>query len=173
MMPRATAVLFTFFFWAANAARGDLLVSSRLSNQVLQYDDTPAFVGEFATGGNLITPNGLAFGPDGMLYVCSRDGGQVLRYDGATGVFDRVFAHGPEMQGPSGLTFGPDGDLYVANSLADNVGRYDGHTGALVADFGMPGTLSAPISVAFGNDSLLYVTSALNNRLVRYNPANG
>ena len=55
-------------------ARGDLLVSSRLSNKVLRYDDSAAFVGEFATGGNLITPNGVTTGPDGMLYVCSRDG---------------------------------------------------------------------------------------------------
>jgi DNA-binding beta-propeller fold protein YncE len=158
---------------ASSAARADLLVSSRLSNKVLRYNDAQEFVGEFAVGGNLVTPNGLAMGADGFLYVASRDGGQVLRYNGATGQFHDVFASGPEMVGPSGLTFGPDSDLYVANSLADNVSRYDRTTGALVSSFGLPGSLSAPIGVGFDNLGLLYVTSALNNRLLRYDRTTG
>ena len=74
----------------------DLLVSSRLTNQVLRYDGNAQPTGPGAVGGGLFTPNGLAVGPDGMLYVASRDGGQILRY-ALDGSFDRVFAQGSEM----------------------------------------------------------------------------
>src|SRR4051794_5330296 len=155
-------------------ARAELLVSSRLGNQVLRYSDAavPAPLGQFNNGGNLVTPNGVLLGPDGMIYLSSRDGGQVLRYF-INGQFDRVFASGPEMVGPSGIVFGPQGDLYVANSLAQNVGRYDRTTGALVRTYGTSAELNAPIAVAFGLDGNLYVTSAVNNRLIRYDGATG
>ena len=104
---------------AADAAE-QLLVSSRLNNQVLRYDGSGASIGWFDNGGDVHSPNGVVQGPDGMIYVSSRDGAQVLRYR-FDGSFDRVFASGVEMIGPSGLTFGPSGDLYVA--LAGSVKR--------------------------------------------------
>lgn len=155
------------------ASDEQLLVSSRLNNQVLRYDgSTGAAAGRFDIGGDLHTPNGIVLGADGMIYLSSRDGGAVLRYR-FDGTFDRVFASGSEMVGPSGLTFGPNGDLYVANSLANNVGRYDRQTGALVQTIGTSAELNAPISVAFGPDGDLYVTSALNNRLLCYDGVTG
>src|SRR5881397_3264242 len=83
-------------------AGADLLVSSRLSNQILRYTDAGAPIGIFADGNSgLFTPNGLALGSDGWVYAASRDGGQILRYDAGSGAFGGVFAQGPEMVGPS------------------------------------------------------------------------
>ena len=38
--------------------------------------------------GGLLAPAGMAFGPDGKLYVCSRETKQILRFDATTGVPD-------------------------------------------------------------------------------------
>ncbi|WP_437314577.1 Vgb family protein [Sorangium sp. So ce385] len=99
----------------------DLYISSGDSEQnsaVLRYDGkTFAFKGKFASGGGLVRPYGIAFGPDGKLYVSSFLSDQLLRYDGTTGAFIDVFKTGDGqpggLNGPNALTFGPDGKLYV------------------------------------------------------------
>src|SRR5262249_23601187 len=150
-------------------ALADVMVSSRLGNHVLHYTDAGSFVNQFdPPGSGLLTPNGIALGPDGFVYVASRDGNQILRFT-TDGAFDRVFAQGPEMIGPSGIAFCPNGDLFVANSLADNVARYHAGNGLLVGTFGTGGVLHAPVGIAFNSsDQKLYVTGALNNRFVRF-----
>lgn len=58
-----------------------LYVTSALSNQVLRYNGlTGAFIDAFVTAGSggLISPEGLAFGPDGNLYVASGLSNEVL-----------------------------------------------------------------------------------------------
>lgn len=69
----------------------DLYVSSSLTNSVLKYNSTGAFLSAFvpAGSGGLNAPQGLAFGPDGNLYVSGA--GSVLRYNGNTGAFLSTF----------------------------------------------------------------------------------
>jgi DNA-binding beta-propeller fold protein YncE len=62
-------------------------VVSQTTNNVLRYNgSTGAFMGVFASGGGLTMPIGLAFGPDGNLYVGTRSG-NIIRYNGTTGAF--------------------------------------------------------------------------------------
>ena len=84
------------------------------SDSVLRYDGTTgAFIGEFVATGNggLDLPVGLAFGPDGSLYVSSAGTDSVLRYDGVTGAFidDFVPAGSGGLGAPTYLTFTPVG----------------------------------------------------------------
>src|SRR5262245_31111937 len=108
---------------AAEADHGDkhgslnhvsLYVSSGDTNSVLAYDgETGAFQRKFARRGGLTEPEGIAFGPDGNLYVSSRSDA-VLRYDGVTGKFIDVFASGHGLVDPAGIAFGgPGNDLFV------------------------------------------------------------
>lgn len=97
------------------------------SSNILRFDAiTGSFIDAFVrddptttedeTGG-LFRPYGLAFGPDGNLYVSSFLTDQILVYDGNTGEFLSVFATGDQqpggLNGPNGLLFDDQGQLYV------------------------------------------------------------
>jgi hypothetical protein len=66
---------------------GALLVGSRDSDEVFTLDiDTGELAPFIAAGaGGLRAPAGMAFGPDEKLYVCSREGRQILRFDATCG----------------------------------------------------------------------------------------
>lgn len=130
-------------------------------------------------GGGLVDPEGIAFGPDGNLYVSSRSD-QVLRYDGRTSAFRGVFAGGNGMADPAGIAFGgPVNDLFVGAGVPDSgVGgnkilRFDGATGAFkaVVDPANAAGLNDPEGLRFGPDGLLYVLSSDAGEVLRYNPA--
>ena len=160
-----------------------LYVSSDDTHSVLAYDGkTGAFQRTFASGGGLIEPEGIAFGPDGNLYVSSRSD-EVLRYDGKTGKFIDVFASGHGLNDPAGIAFGgPDNDLFVSSGLTDDghgnqILRFDGRTGAFkaVVDPANEAGLDDPEALTFGSDGLLYVASTPEEgpgEVLRYNPAN-
>lgn len=135
---------------------------------------TPGFQEDFVISGSggLDDPTGLTFGPDGNLYVSSRNTDQVLRYNGVTGAFDQVFVIAGDggLDRPRGLTFGPDGRLYVSSSN-DRVLRYDGISGAFNAVFVAlgDGGLNGPSDLFFGPFNFLYVSSFFSDQVLRYN----
>jgi serralysin len=95
--------------------------------KALVQDDSTTHADE--TGG-LFRPYGIAFGPDGNLYVSSFRSDQILRYNGTTGAFIDVFAQGDGtangLNGPNGLRF-IDNKLFVTTqgSVADGAGGID------------------------------------------------
>jgi len=127
---------------------GNLYVWSSAQSDVLRYDGTTgAFLGTFASaasgepggpeGGympvtNVETfassatgvpgyPSGLAFGPDGNLYVSSVSGhqAQVLRYEGPGGPQPGTFlgdyyGGSPSGESTTGIAFSPNGTLYIS-----------------------------------------------------------
>lgn len=165
---------------------GLLYVAAEGGDEVLRYDPaTLAPLGPFVfddpvtpqdeTGG-LDNPTGLAFGPDGNLYVASFETDSVLRYDGATGTFlgDFVPAGGGGLDGPdAGLTFGPDGHLYVPSYFTDQVLRFDGGSGAFLDDFVsvQEGGLQRPRMLVFRSDGVLFVSGDTSNSVHRYDRA--
>lgn len=96
--------------------RAELFVSdSNNNNQVFRYHETSgAFMDVFVpnTNGLLSLPHGLAFGPDGNLYVASADNDTVLRYNGTNGAFLDIFVNASAgLDYPVRLIFRPDGWL--------------------------------------------------------------
>lgn len=100
---------------------GNLYVISNATNEVLRYNGrTGAFLGVFVQGSidtpypipggpdtGLVSPTGLAFGPDGNLYVSSSRFRAVLRFNGKTGAFINLFV-APD----SGNLFSPGALLF-------------------------------------------------------------
>jgi DNA-binding beta-propeller fold protein YncE len=114
---------------------------------------------EFSTGVVARRPWGIAFGPDGNLYVANQQGG-----DGAI-----LRVHGPFAQDPGSvdafvpsgnfmsLAFGLDQNLYAGG--AGPVQRFDVATGASLGAF-TSGRVPATVEgLAFGPDLNLYVAS--------------
>lgn len=159
---------------------GTLYISSIDNGEVQRYSGTTgAFLGTIATVpfgvdptfGFALGPLGLAFGPDGNLYVGNDFTNDVQRYSGTTGAFLGTFVSAG-LDSPTGLTFGPDGNLYVSSFNTNIVQRYNGRTGALMGTFASDG-LDGPEQLAFGPDDNLYVASFNSNSVQRYNGTTG
>lgn len=147
---------------AAPAAATDLLVSSRFSDNVLRFREDGSFVGLFASGHGMDNPNGIAFGPDGNLYVGLGDVGKVLRFHGSTGAFIDEFVNDPLNPGCRAIAFGTDGHLYVDAGGADQVVRYDAATRARTI-FAQGHGMDGPVGLTQGPDGSWYVGAALSN----------
>jgi uncharacterized protein (TIGR03118 family) len=175
-------------------ARTDVLVSSRATNSILRYNQvTGAFIDTFVApgSGGLQGPGGVAFGPDGSLYVSSDMNNSILHYSGTTGQFLGVFVPSglAGLNKPSGLVFGPDGNLYVnshgpaSQPTSSAVLRFDGVTGAPLPAPGQDGATFVPagsggldqasVGLVFGADGNLYVNSHLTNSVLRFNGITG
>jgi hypothetical protein len=151
-----------------------LLVASRFTNQVLAYDSAGNPAGVFASGGGLLNPVGLTFGPDGHLSVVSANTTQVLRFDGTTGAPLGVFVSpGNGLSAPRQLSFGPDGNLYLCSGGTAQVFRYDGTSGAFLGVFAQSPAIAANTSMTFGPDLNLYVGSVTKNQVVRFDGRTG
>jgi gluconolactonase len=111
-------------------------------------------------------PNGLAFGPDGLLYVNETYSGDVLRYrldaDGTAGppeLFGNVIDPDRTIEslcGPDGMAFSLDGRLWIGVLGQGDITVLD-REGAVERRVDIPGTY--PTNVAFGapGDQRLYV----------------
>ncbi|MEH0626615.1 hypothetical protein [Streptomyces stelliscabiei] len=67
--------------------------------------------------------NGVAFGPDGRLYVAQFLAGQISAVDPATGDVDVVVPMDGPVQSPDDLAFGADGSMYIADLVPGRVWR--------------------------------------------------
>jgi streptogramin lyase len=163
---------------AHRAQASRLLVSS--GNSVLTYNElTGDFINAIlaAGSGGLARSQGLAFGPDGNLYVSSQDSETVLRFDGSTGAPLGVFvsAGSGGLALPMGLVFGPDDNLYVSSFGTSSILRYDGRSGAFIDAFVPTGTagIDGPAGLAFGPDGNLYVGNGADNSILRFDGGTG
>lgn len=152
----------------------EVLVSAWGTHDVHRVDiRTGEDLGQFVAtnSGGLHTPNGLAWGPDGNLYVASADTSQVLRYDGRTGAFIDIFASEP-INRASFIAFGADSHLYVCSTNDDRVLRFDGTTGAFLDTFIEGPELDWPAGLNWREGELL-VSAFGNHALLRYDGADG
>jgi|GEM_PF-641641 len=138
----------------SSAAGTNVFISSTGDNTIKRYTASGAYLGNFVTAGSggLRTPVGLAFGPDGNLYVASAGTSQILKYSGVDGSFLGVHV-GSGLANPRFITFGPDQNLYIA-SYAGGVQMFSGNT---LTTFISPGTGNFEAGV-FGPDGNFYVS---------------
>jgi gluconolactonase len=124
----------------------------------------------------LLFANGIAFGPDGLLYVNETVTGNVYRYriadgrvDGGRELFGNVRdadCDRPGLRGPDGMAFSADGRLWVAVFGQGDV-TVLGPDGAVLERLKVGG--ASPTNVAFGppGDTAIYVVEDEHGRLER------
>lgn len=151
---------------AVPSAHANLLVTSFANNEVLQYDDSGTFVGVAITG--ISHPTGIAFGPDGDLYVATSSASCVsgkcsgsvyqYQYNGASSA-SLVSSFASGITDPTGIVFGPDGNLYVSSSTGNDVLKFNGPLNGAPGLLGNYAGISDPQGLAFGPDGNLYVAN--------------
>ena len=174
---------------------GSIYASGEQTGNVIRYtnDGNPPTI-FIAQSEGLIDATGLAFGPDGNLYVVDYSSNTVFRYDASAAIGSRLSSFTSinpvvtsyTLNTPYGIVFGPDGDLYVNSYTENSVLRFDGATGELVVtydeitgdvinEFVSPelGGLKAPEQMVFGPDGNLYLTSISTNNILRFEVATG
>lgn len=143
---------------AGPAAGQDLYTSSLLSDEVLRFNSTTgAFISAFvgAGSGGLDGPEGIAFGPDGNLYVAAEYSHSIHRYNGTTGAPLGTLATG--LTDPNDIMFGPGGLLYYVDHFSDRVRRYDVVAGTELAPIMLSDGAHHSHSITFGPDGLIYM----------------
>lgn len=150
---------------------GLLYVTALNARSVLRFQPaTGAFLGPFTTGFDLQNPTNLAFGPDGFLYVSQwgEGQGQVLRFDVATGRFDREIVG--SLSGPRGCTWDAAGNLYVACQHGKEVRRVPVGGGSSSA-VTPPGSLQGPAAVWLAPNGDLLVADLDHTSIKRFRQA--
>lgn len=156
-----------------SAAHSQLLlfVSSSSTNSVLRYNgNTGAFIDNFASGGGLNSPAGLAINPiGGNLLVAGTGNNNVRQFNINTGTSMGNFTSGGSLMGPDGMIYGGDGKLYVSGGVAANVQRFNSD-GTFDTVFGTPissgGTLLGVTGVTFGGPTNQLFAGCFNSNFV-------
>ncbi len=154
----------------------DLYMVSPDTQSVRRFTDQGDFISDFVApgAGGLVAPYGLAFGPDGNLYVSDSSMNRILRYNN-NGTFIDVFAADSRLNGPTDLVFHGD-DLFVGlwnnSGFTGGVARVDANTGVVETTFGT-GAFRRTHALAFGADGNLYASTFDMQRIRVFNPDTG
>ena len=115
---------------------------------------TPAARAEvLVTGAGIAGANGLQVGPDGLLYVASVIGSEIVALDPDSGEVHHRLTAAEGVAGPDDLAFGPDGALFWTSILTGEVAGRTADGEAVVAARLGPGV--NPIT--FSPDGRLFV----------------
>ncbi|MFF3754649.1 hypothetical protein ACFYYH_30090 [Streptomyces sp. NPDC002018] len=110
--------------------------------------------------------NGVAFGPDGRLYVAQFLAGQISAVDPADGDIEVVVPMDGPVQSPDDLAFGADGSMYIADLVPGRVWRRGpGGEYTLVSD-----QVKMPNGITCVGDRLFVNEMKMNGRLMELFP---
>jgi sugar lactone lactonase YvrE len=151
----------------------DFFVADGVAMAVLQFDGLTGRYERSLGGGTVGNPTGLAFGPDGKLYVASATQAAVYKFNTSTALLEGTFvsSNAGGLSSPRGMAFSTAGHLYIADFQSNLVKHYDS-AGAFVGDIGV-GVLGGCNDVVFSGDGGLLVNSTGTFSVEKFNPTSG
>lgn len=178
---------------AADKGKDFLYIGDRADDTVKQFDaNSGNFISNFVSSGSggLHGPGGILFEKNGNFLVSNQNvnqpsSGNILRYNGKTGVFETALTNSTDINAP----FAPRGiilndfKLYVADigdtGRRGNVSSYNEHNGAFLGNLAQNAIQDInyhPRGIVFGPDGNLYVSTvedlppALGGHVLCFNP---
>ncbi len=133
-----------------------------------QSSPLPGQVKTIATGAKISGANGIHFGPDGLLYVTSVIGSEMLAIDPESGEVRRRWTPKEGVVGPDDVAFAPDGSFYWTSILSGEVAGFRPDGTRVVAGKVTPGV--NPLT--FSDDGRLFVAQCFfDDKLYEMDPA--
>lgn len=172
MRPRNTIQLFllvvlTVSSGVQNSISATLFLSSPVGSfngEISQFDsETGQSLGTYATTAS--RAQGLAFGPDGFLYIATYDSITRLSPSGSSS----TFASGGGLNQPVGLVFDSSGNLFVSNAGNNSILKITPDGAMSLFAFGPE--LFSPRDLVIGADGFLYTGNSQTESIVKVSPA--
>lgn len=119
------------------------------------------------TASAIRSPQGIAFDPDGSLWIAQQNGNAVRCMD-AEGYVSTVSVTGATLSAPWGCAFAPEGEFTLANKANNTVINIasDGVATPVVSESGFKG----PMGVCYDKDGNLYVADRDNKCIHKFTP---
>lgn len=149
-------------------APNHLFVTSFNTSEVHEYQPDGTFLATYDASSSLTGPEGIAFGPDGLLYICASSDDEVQAID-AEDSLQLTFDAGGNIDAPNGIAFGPFGHLFIVSRATDRIVVVDGDD-VVRTTLGGGTAIDTPQHLAFSPDGLLYVTSNATDEVYRFTP---
>lgn len=169
LRPLATLLALTSAAAGGGFTPNHLFACAPDADLVLELDAAGQVVWQVGAGSSLSQPAGLAFGPDGLMYVSSYGTSRVLVYD-AGGNILKALGSGGQMQGPRGLAFAADGSLLVACADEGTIERF-ATSGSWLGTFAAG--LDTPTGLALGGDGHVFASTAGDGRVAELDERGG
>ncbi len=154
----------------------DLLVYSHHTPRILRFNgQTGQYINGFEQPNPVWDYIGMAYGPDGFLYVTTATADKLYRFDTNSGKVVKTIHTGFPFDHPFRMNFGPDGLLYFSNRDGNSVVRMNVATEETPEVFVEPnsGGLNEPRGLTFGPDNNLYVAGRTRSNILRFDGQSG
>jgi sugar lactone lactonase YvrE len=164
------------FAWdvAVEPVTNRIFVANRESHEIEVFEADGTYVnrfGERGTGdGQLEFPHGVAFGPDGNLWVTDSKGDRLIRFSidsAGHGTFVANYTNGLDL--PTGVAVESNGMVWVADTLNGRYQRLDPTTmtwTVFTAPIGGTTAYRRPWGVSVAPDGTLWLADTNNHRIV-------
>lgn len=140
--------------------------SAPFAGQILVYGPDGIQIGPAIVPPNLSNARGIAFGPDGHIFVCSSGNGVVMELD-ADGTHLQNIGLGAGMVEPTGVVVGPNGNLFISDPSSNTIYEFAPvQSTNPVRTLTVGGNLNEPYGMTVGPRGHLFVVNRGTNTVL-------